>query len=74
MKSTILIGSLLVFGLTSCVGNLTTESKNVSSERKNIMPEGYNRGLPFKPGILVDGTLYVAGCSGEDPMSGVIPE
>ena len=72
MKSNILLGSLLVLGLTSCVGSVSTESKKVISERKNIMPEGYNRGLPFTPGILVDGTLYVAGFSGEDPKTGVI--
>jgi endonuclease III len=34
MKSTTLLGALLILGLTSCVGNLTTESKKVSSERK----------------------------------------
>jgi 2-iminobutanoate/2-iminopropanoate deaminase len=74
MKSNFLLGSLIVLGLSSCVGTVTTDSKKVSSERKNIMPEGYNRGLPFTPGILVDGTLYVAGFSGEDPKTGVIPE
>ena len=53
MKSTILLGSLLIFGLTSCVGTVSTESKKATSERKIIMPEGYNRGLPFTPGILL---------------------
>ena len=74
MKSFILLGSLLILGLASCVGTVTTESKKASSERKIIMPEGYNRGLPFTPGILVDGTLYVAGFSGEDAKTGIVPE
>ncbi|WP_276361525.1 RidA family protein [Daejeonella sp. H1SJ63] len=74
MKSTILFGSLLILGLTSCINNQTTETKKAISEKKFIMPEGYNRGLPFTPGILVDGTLYVAGFSGEDAKTGVIPE
>jgi 2-iminobutanoate/2-iminopropanoate deaminase len=43
------------------------------AERRVIQPEGYNRGLPFTPGILVDGTLYVAGFSGEDPQTGAVP-
>ncbi|MDQ2900903.1 MAG: RidA family protein [Acidobacteriota bacterium] len=43
------------------------------AERKTIRPEGYNRGLPFTPGILIDGTLYIAGFSGEDPKTGAVP-
>ncbi len=74
MKSTLLMGSLLIFGLTSCINNQTAESPKAKSEKKFIMPEGYNRGLPFTPGILVDGTLYIAGFSGEDAKTGVIPE
>lgn len=74
MKSTFLMGSLLILGLTSCVNNQTAEAPKATSEKKIIMPEGYNQGLPFTPGILVDGTLYVAGFSGEDAKTGVIPE
>ena len=44
-----------------------------AAERRVIQPEGYNRGLPFTPGILVDDTLYVAGFSGEDPQTGAVP-
>ncbi len=44
-----------------------------AAERRAIQPEGYNRGLPFTPGILVDDTLYVAGFSGEDPQTGAVP-
>jgi 2-iminobutanoate/2-iminopropanoate deaminase len=44
-----------------------------AAERKLIQPEGYNRGLPFTPGILIDGTLYISGFSGEDPKTGEVP-
>lgn len=44
-----------------------------AAERKIIQPEGYNQGLPFTPGILIDGTLYIAGFSGEDPKTGKVP-
>lgn len=49
-------------------------SHAADGERKIIQPEGYNRGLPFSPGILTDGTLYVAGFSGEDPITGAVPK
>src|SRR5271166_1072017 len=45
-----------------------------AGERKIIQPEGYNQGLPFTPGILIDGTLYIAGFSGEDPKTGAVPK
>jgi 2-iminobutanoate/2-iminopropanoate deaminase len=48
-------------------------SASLAAERRIIRPEGYNRGLPFTPGILVDGTLYIAGFSGEDPQTGAVP-
>src|SRR5438270_6039359 len=44
------------------------------AERRIIQPEGYSRGLPFTPGILIDGTLYIAGFSGEDPKTGIVPQ
>lgn len=44
------------------------------AERRIIQPEGYNQGLPFTPGILIDGTLYIAGFSGEDPKTGIVPK
>ena len=52
---------------------LVLASASATAERRFIRPEGYNRGLPFTPGILVDGTLYVAGFSGEDPQTGAVP-
>jgi 2-iminobutanoate/2-iminopropanoate deaminase len=48
-------------------------SSSPGAERKFIQPEGYNQGLPFTPGILIDGTLYIAGFSGEDPKTGLVP-
>lgn len=30
--------------------------------------------LPFSPGILIDGTLYVSGTTGSDPVTGKIPD
>lgn len=74
MKKSILLGSILILGLSSCISSSSHEEKNEASERKIIIPEGYNQGLPFTPGILVDGTLYVAGFSGEDAKTGIIPE
>lgn len=55
------------------IGLLLLTSAFAAAEKKVIRPEGYNRGLPFTPGILVDGTLYVAGFSGEDPQTGEVP-
>ena len=52
---------------------LFSASSSAAAERKVIRPEGYNRGLPFTPGILVDSTLYIAGFSGEDPQTGAVP-
>src|SRR5688572_11305252 len=52
---------------------LVFASTFAAAERRVIQPEGYNRGLPFTPGILIDGTLYVAGFSGEDPQTGAVP-
>lgn len=73
MKTLIMTGAVLALTLSSCSNNEKKEA-NTASERKYIRPEGYNQGLPFTPGILVDGTLYVAGFSGEDAKTGVIPE
>lgn len=73
MKSFILMSVVIVLALTSCKNKENTETKS-RTERKIIRPEGYNRGLPFTPGIMVDGTLYIAGFSGEDAKTGVVPE
>ena len=44
-----------------------------AADKKIIQPEGYTLGLPFTPGILIDGTLYIAGFSGENPKTGEVP-
>ena len=72
MKSFILMSAAILLALTSCKDKGNTEARAVA-ERKIIRPEGYNRGLPFTPGIMVDGTLYIAGFSGEDPQTGAVP-
>ncbi len=45
-----------------------------AAEKKVITPKGTAPGMPFSPGILVDGTLYVAGQTGRDPATGKLPE
>lgn len=79
MKYFLLISGALMLALTSCTNDKNTELKGLvpaakdSTKRKFIIPEGYTQGLPFTPGILVDGTLYISGLSGEDSKTGVIP-
>lgn len=73
MKSLILMSAAVLLTLSSCKDK-KEDASSVRSERRIIMPEGYNRGLPFTPGILVDGTLYIAGFSGEDAKTGEVPK
>jgi 2-iminobutanoate/2-iminopropanoate deaminase len=44
----------------------------LAADKKVILPKGVTPGGPFSPGILVDGTLYVAGQVGRD-ASGKMP-
>lgn len=44
-----------------------------AAEKKVIQPKEFPTGRPFSPGILVDGTLYVAGQTGQDLKTGQIP-
>jgi 2-iminobutanoate/2-iminopropanoate deaminase len=46
----------------------------IYAEKKVIQPKEFATGRPFSPGILADGTLYVAGQIGSDLKSGKIPE
>jgi 2-iminobutanoate/2-iminopropanoate deaminase len=41
--------------------------------KKPVHPKEFPTGRPFSPGILVDGTLYVAGQTGQDLKTGQIP-
>lgn len=45
-----------------------------AADRKVIQPKEFPTGRPFSPGILVNGTLYVAGQIGSDLKTGKIPE
>src|SRR5438094_1535266 len=44
------------------------------AQRKVIQPKDFPTGRPFSPGILSDGTLYIAGQTGQDLKTGKIPE
>ena len=46
----------------------------VFAEKKAIQPKEFATGRPFSPGILVDGTLYVAGQIGADLKTGKVPD
>jgi 2-iminobutanoate/2-iminopropanoate deaminase len=41
---------------------------------KAIYPKEFPKGGPFSPGILSDGTLYIAGQTGKDLKTGKIPD
>lgn len=43
------------------------------AQKKVIQPKDFPTGRPFSPGILVDGTLYVAGQTGTDLKTGKMP-
>ncbi len=45
-----------------------------AAEKQIIQPKEFAPGAPFSPGVLVDGTLYVAGQIGRDLKSGKVPE
>jgi 2-iminobutanoate/2-iminopropanoate deaminase len=45
----------------------------LSAQRKVIAPPEFAKGAPFSPGILVDGTLYVAGQIGQDLKTRQVP-
>lgn len=44
------------------------------AQKKAVRPAGTGGSLPYTPGILAGGTLYVAGQVGADPATGKIPE
>src|SRR5213593_3631491 len=44
------------------------------AEKKVIQPKEFPTGRPFSPGILADGTLYIAGQTGQDLKNGKIPD
>jgi 2-iminobutanoate/2-iminopropanoate deaminase len=56
--------------LATVGGGFGADTKN----RQVIQPKEFPSGRPFSPGILVDGTLYVAGQTGSDLKTGQRPE
>jgi 2-iminobutanoate/2-iminopropanoate deaminase len=44
-----------------------------AADKKIIQPKEFAPGGPYSPGVLVDGTLYIAGQIGRDPKSGKTP-
>ncbi|HEY6391359.1 MAG TPA: RidA family protein [Bryobacteraceae bacterium] len=63
-KNHLLLACLVVF----CPASSWAEKKVIAP------PELTSAGLPFSPGILIDGTLYVSGQLGRDLKTGAIPE
>jgi 2-iminobutanoate/2-iminopropanoate deaminase len=54
--------------------SLILASALAAADKKVIQPKDFPTGRPFSPGILVDGTLYVAGQTGSDLKTGKLPE
>ena len=52
---------------------LTAAVSITAGEKKVIQPKEFATGRPFSPGILADGTLYVAGQTGADLKTGKYP-
>jgi 2-iminobutanoate/2-iminopropanoate deaminase len=59
--------------LLSLVLTVSLAAAHKPAQRKVIQPKDFPTGRPFSPGILVDGTLYVAGQTGTDPKTGKMP-
>jgi len=49
-------------------------SASAFAAKKVIHPNGFPKGRPFSPGILTDGTLFVAGQIEQDLKTGKIPD
>jgi 2-iminobutanoate/2-iminopropanoate deaminase len=54
--------------------SLALAASLVAAHKKVIQPKDFPTGRPFSPGILVDGTLYVAGQTGSDIKTGKLPD
>lgn len=46
----------------------------LAAEKMVIQPKEFPTGRPFSPGIMINGTLYIAGQTGQDLKTGKIPE
>jgi 2-iminobutanoate/2-iminopropanoate deaminase len=59
---------------TALLLSLASVLTAAAADKKVIQPKEFATGRPFSPGILVNGTLYVAGQIGNDLKTGKIPE
>ena len=59
--------SILVLGLALGLSSF-------AASKKAVQPKEFKPGAAFSPGILADGTLYVAGQTGQDLKTGKIPD
>jgi reactive intermediate/imine deaminase len=59
--------------LTILFLTLALGASSLMAAKKEIHPKEFPTGGPFSPGILVDGTLYVAGQTGADLKTNNIP-
>jgi 2-iminobutanoate/2-iminopropanoate deaminase len=60
--------------LLSLILTASLAAAHKPTQRKVIQPKDFPTGRPFSPGILVDGTLYVAGQTGTDVKTGKLPD
>jgi 2-iminobutanoate/2-iminopropanoate deaminase len=60
--------------LTRCTCVILFSASLLVADRQAVHPKEFPKGRPFSPGILADGTLYVAGQIGSDLKTGKIPD
>ena len=67
--------SMLAKVLTSTTITLVLLAASVTAAPKKLIhPKEFAKGRPFSPGLMVGGTLYVAGQTGQDLKTGAIPD
>ena len=66
-----MIGTMRIFLPLLLLAAAVTAS---AADKKVIQPKEFATGRPFSPGILVDGTLYVAGQTGSDLKTSKRPD
>jgi 2-iminobutanoate/2-iminopropanoate deaminase len=59
--------------LTILIVGCALALSSFAQSKKVIQPKEFPTGRPFSPGILVDGTLYVAGQTGGNLKTGAYP-
>jgi 2-iminobutanoate/2-iminopropanoate deaminase len=58
---------------TTLLTTLVFAAVAAAQPRQAIHPKDFPTGAPYSPGILTDGTLYIAGQTGADLKSNAIP-